>query len=83
MAEFIEVLKKSDREGKPLVFNIGMPWAAREYSPGMWALLNRPELFADHRTFHGLDAGLDRTVARYKPGSAAAFDFSPYTLNER
>jgi len=83
VAEFIEVLKKADRANKPLVFNIGMPWAAREYSPGMWALFNRPELFAGHQTFFGLDAGLDRIVARYKPGSAAAFDFSPYALSER
>jgi len=83
VAEFIEVLKKADRENKPLFFNIGMPWAAREYSPGMWALFNRPELFENHHTFTGLDAGRDRIVARYKPGSLATFDLSAYQLDGR
>ena len=30
-----------------------------------------------------MDAGLDRTVALYKAGSADSFDFSPYKLDER
>ncbi len=83
VAEFIEVLKRSDRENKPLFFNIGMPWAAREYSPGMWALLTSPELFAPQRTFPGLDSGLDRLVVHYKSGSAATYDFSACRLEER
>jgi len=83
VAEFIAVLKKSDQENKPLLVNIGMPWAAREYSPGMWALFNSPELFSGHRTFPGLDAGLDRVVARYLPGSADSFDFSAFNLEGR
>ena len=83
MAEFIAVLKRADRENKPLLFNIGMPWAAREDSPGMWSLFNNPQLFSAPRTFPGMDAGLDRTVALYKAGSADSFDFSPYKLDER
>ena len=83
VAEFIAVLKRADRENKPLLFNIGMPWAAREDSPGMWSLFNNPQLFSAPRTFPGMDAGLDRTVALYKAGSADSFDFSPYKLDER
>lgn len=83
VAEFIAVLKRADRENKPLLFNIGMPWAAREYSPGMWSLFNNPQLFSAPRMFPGMDAGLDRIVALYLPGSADSFDFSPYKLEER
>ena len=83
VAEFIEVMRRADRENKPLWVNIGMPWAAEQYNPGMWALFNTPELFADHRTFRGWDPGLDRIVARYRPGSAAQFDFSAHPLDGR
>lgn len=83
VADFIAVMRRADRENKPLWVNIGMPWAAQEYSPAMWELLNRPELFTDHRTFLGWDTGLDRIVARYQPGSAAHFDFPAYPPDAR
>lgn len=81
--EFIDVLKQADREKKTLYFNIGMPWAAREYSPSMWKLFNDPALFDSHRTFPGYDAGLDRIVARYIPGSAERYDFSGFKVDAR
>lgn len=74
--ELIALLFRADQTGLPLFVNIGMPWAAREYSPRMWAIFNDDRLFGDRREFLGFDAGLNRLVARYKPGSAKDFDFS-------
>ena len=74
--EFVELMKKADSENRPLYINIGMPWAARDYSPGMWSLLNHPNLFDPPVFFRGWDSGLDRMVVKYKPGSASPFDFS-------
>jgi hypothetical protein len=75
-AEMAAFLRRADEERRPLIVNIGMPWAARAYSPGMWALVNDTRLFEPAGTFHGLDAGLDRMLFRYKPGSAATYDFA-------
>jgi hypothetical protein len=74
--EFIALLSTADQTGKPLFINIGMPWAAREYSPRMWKIFSDDRLFGDRREFLGFDAGLNRIVAKYKPGSAAGYDFS-------
>lgn len=81
--EFIALLRRADAENRPLYINIGMPWAAREYSPKMWALFHDQRLFENHQNFRGFDAGLDRIVARYKPGSAATFDFKGFAGPER
>jgi hypothetical protein len=74
--QFVALMKESDQSGKPLYINIGMPWAAREYSPRLWQIFNDDRLFENRRELLGFDAGLDRQVAKYKPGSAATFDFS-------
>jgi hypothetical protein len=74
--EFVDFLKKADAENRPLFINIGMPWAARDYSPGMWALVNDPSLFEAPAVFRGWDPGLDRMVFKFRPGSYAAFDFT-------
>lgn len=76
--ELREMMRRADTENRTFVLNIGMPWAAREYSPQMWALMQDEALFANQRTFLGFDGGLDRIIATYKPGSAAQFDFSGY-----
>ncbi len=81
--EFINLMKLADQTGKPLFINIGMPWAAREYSPRMWKLFTDDRLFGDRREFPGFDAGLNRIVARYKPGAAAGYDFSAVQGAER
>lgn len=81
--EFIALLATADRTGKTLYVNIGMPWAAEEYSPRMWAMFRDERLFGDRREFLGLDAGLNRIVARYKSGSAAGYDFSALRGPER
>jgi hypothetical protein len=83
LQEFIALLHLADREKRPLVINIGMPWAARAFSPQMWALLQDDRLFENHQTLQGFDGGLDRIVATYKAESAAGFDFSGYDVNGR
>ena len=44
---FIAALQRADEEGVPLLLNIGMPWAARQYSPQMWSLFTNRELFEE------------------------------------
>lgn len=80
---FIAALRRSDEEEVPLFLNIGMPWAAREYSPQMWELFNNPELFEKAVRLRGFEPSLDRLVAKYKPRSAGKFDFSSYRSEER
>ena len=80
---FIAALQRSDEEQVPLFLNIGMPWAAREYSPQMWKLFNNPELFEKPVRLRGFEPSLDRLVAKYKPRSAGKFDFSSYKSEER
>lgn len=80
---FIAALRRSDEEEVPLFLNIGMPWAARAYSPQMWELFNNPELFEKPVRLRGFEPSLDRLVAKYKPRSAGKFDFSSYRSEER
>jgi hypothetical protein len=80
---FVAALRRADAEGIPLYLNIGMPWAARQYSPQMWELFNNRALFEEAVRLRGFEPSLDRLVARYKPGSAEKFDFSSYRIDER
>ncbi len=81
--EFVAALRRADTEGVPLYLNIGMPWAAREYSPQMWELFNSRALFEEPVRLRGFEPSLDRLVAKSKPGSARTFDFSSYQNAER
>jgi hypothetical protein len=80
---FVASLRHADEKGIPLFLNIGMPWAARQYSPQMWELFNNRELFEEPVRLRGFEPSLDRLVARYKAGSAEKFDFGAYRSAER
>jgi hypothetical protein len=80
---FIAALQRSDKEGVPLVVNIGMPWAARDYSPQMWALFNNRDLFEKPVHLRGFEPSLDRLVAKYKANSVQTLDFSRYRSDQR
>ncbi len=82
-AQFIDLIRTAEKLDRPLVMNIGMPWAARDYSPAMWKLINDPLLFFQDPRFLGWDPGLDRIVARYIPGSALGYDFSEALTKDR
>jgi hypothetical protein len=79
----VELMQIAEKENRPLLLNIGMPWAAREFSPGMWALATNPELFEQITHLRGLDPGLDRIIFRYRPGSVTEHDFSQAMEFER
>jgi hypothetical protein len=81
--DFIAALQRSDKEEVPFFVNIGMPWAAREYSPQMWALFNNRDLFEEPVHLRGFEPSLDRLVARYKAHSVQTLDLSRYRIDER
>lgn len=83
VTQFVDLIKRAEEGGRPLVVNIGMPWAARDFSPTMWTLINDPALFSQDPRFFGWDPGLDRIVARYVPGSSVGYDFSEALTKER
>jgi hypothetical protein len=80
---FIAALRRADEEGVPLLLNVGMPWAARHYSPQMWSLFTNRELFEQPVQLRGFEPSLDRLVAKYKRHSAENFDFTAYRNEER
>ena len=80
---FIAALRRADKEGVPLLLNVGMPWAARQYSPQMWSLFTNRELFEEPVHLRGFEPSLDRLVAKYKRYSAENFDFTAYRDGER
>jgi hypothetical protein len=80
---FIAALRRADKEGVPLLLNVGMPWAARQYSPQMWSLFTNRELFEEPVHLRGFEPSLDRLVAKYKRHSAENIDFTAYRNEER
>jgi hypothetical protein len=81
--DFIAALQRSDKEGAPLFVNIGMPWAAREYSPQMWGLFNNRDLFEEPLHLRGFEPSLDRLVAKYKAHSVETLDLTRYISDQR
>jgi hypothetical protein len=81
--DFIAALQRSDKEGVPLFVNIGMPWAARQYSPQMWALFNNRDLFEEPLHLRGFEPSLDRLLARYKAHSVQTLDLTRYVSDQR
>ncbi len=81
--QFVELIQTAEESDRSLIVNIGMPWAARDFSPAMWKLINDPELFTQDHRLLGLDPGLDRILARYIPGSSVGYDFSEALTKER
>jgi hypothetical protein len=80
---FIAALKRADEERVPLLLNVGMPWAARQYSPQMWSLFTNQALFEEPVLLRGFEPSLDRLIAKYKPRSAENFDFNDYESADR
>lgn len=72
--EFLAVLERSDREGIPLVMNVGSPWSAAFNTPRLWRLFNESGLFQNFRYLYGAEWTFDRVIADYAPGALAGFD---------
>ena len=73
--KFFELLRQADAQNKILFVNAGHPWAANRECPDQWAAIHDPTLFEPPVILHGLDPGLDRVVARYRPGAMATYQF--------
>lgn len=81
--EMVALMHEADRLNRPLVLNVGMPWAAREYSPNMWALMHDPALFEPPLRLTGFEPSLDRLVVKYKPHAADGYAFPVYANDAR
>lgn len=76
-AELGELTRRADAEGKVLYINVGYLVTVRYEHPNKYQLLKNAALFEDLGVLPGLEPNMQsRQVFRYKPGSAAGFDFS-------
>jgi uncharacterized membrane protein YdcZ (DUF606 family) len=73
--KFFDLLRRADSENKPLLVNVGHPWTAHRECPVQWAAIHDESLFEAPLMLRGLDPGLDRVVARYRPGAIATYQF--------
>ncbi len=73
--KFFNLLRRADAENKPLYVNVGHPWTANRECPVQWAAIHDTSLFEPPVMFRGLDSGLDRVVAKYRPGAMATYQF--------
>lgn len=73
--KFFELLRQADAGGKILFVNVGHPWAANRECPVQWAAIHDESLFEKPVILRGIDGGVDRVVARYRPGAMATYDF--------
>lgn len=73
--KFFNLLRRADAENKPLYVNVGHPWTANRECPVQWAAIHDTTLFEPPVMFRGLDSGLDRVVAKYRPGAMATYQF--------
>jgi len=75
-AELVLLCRMADRENRPLFGNLGHMHVMRRDHPRELALLQEQNLFGRVTKLGGADAGWDRYVYVYTPGSASAHDFS-------
>lgn len=73
--KFFDLLRGADAANKPLFVNVGHPWTANRQCPVQWAAIHDETLFEPPLMLRGLDPGLDRVVARYRPGAMAHYQF--------
>jgi hypothetical protein len=76
--DFLQLLRASDQQDKPLTIMAPHPWAAAFQVPQLWRLFNESGLFTDFVYFRGLDQTNDRVIARYQPGSVRGFDLDAF-----
>jgi hypothetical protein len=68
--EFKAALIRADADNKPLYVNYG-PVKAYQHFGDIMELVDDPRMFEPIADFEGIDAGSDRVVRRYRPGSVA------------
>ena len=75
-AELVLLCRQADRENRPLYGSLGHMHVMRDDHPRELALLQDRRLFGSSTKLGGADAGWDRFVFVYTPGSATAYDFT-------
>jgi hypothetical protein len=76
--QMIELMRKSDREEKPLFINVGNLWSAAFGVPRMWRLFYETGLFDDFVIMRSFEPTGDHAVARYVPGALDQFDLETF-----
>jgi hypothetical protein len=75
-AELVLLCLQADRENRPLYGNLGHMHVMERDHPRELALLRDTRLFGTSTKIGGADAGWDRFVYIYTPGSASNYDFT-------
>lgn len=73
-----EAMRRSDREGKPLIVTAYHPWGVVFGSPDLWRLFYESGLFVDFVVHYGMENAQDRVVACYQPGAIVGFDVEAF-----
>jgi hypothetical protein len=76
MTEFRQLIGRADAENKPLFINLGYLVTVEGEHPNKYRFLKHSGLFEDLGILRGFQPLQSRHVFKYKPGSAAGFDFS-------
>jgi hypothetical protein len=76
MTEFRKLLERADAENKPLFINLGYLVTVEGEHPNKYDFLKNSGLFEDLGILRGFETLQSRHVFKYKPGSAAGFDFA-------
>jgi len=81
-AEIILLCLQADREGRPLIGNIGHPHVIKPLYPRDFALLQDRRLFGRKETFTGAEDVWDRYIYYYTPGAVAGIDLTEFLHEE-
>ena len=77
-AEIILLCRMADREGRPLMGNIGHPHVIKPIFPREFAILQDRRLFGHSITFPGAEEVWDRYVFYYTNGAASQLDLREF-----
>jgi len=78
VAELKDLMQRADAENKALFVTLGYLETTACEHPIKWSLVTKSGLFEQAAFLRGFHPELSFQVFRYRPGSAASFDFSPY-----
>lgn len=76
MAGFEKLIRQAEAENKPLFINLGYLVTVEGEHYHKYEFLKKSGLFEDLGLLRGMEVLQSRHVFRYKPGTAAGFDFS-------
>ena len=80
--QYASLMKEADERGVPLYVNNGFPTALKLDFPGIFAMLNDPDVFEPIAYLTGSDVMNDRVVHRYRSEGIKRADLERYKLIE-